>query len=205
MKAVLMLYPLKEFVDRDERDTSVNSFNLSTWGDYWSKVFDITKDVFRDRFRLINKLIEPYRDDDYKIIWAVFSDPKNYTISDVFDLKDDYKVNVDVKYIDFIKEWKYPDEKNVLENLGDIEKLVIGGFHQSDCCQRFNNAALTLGIDVFINRYITDEFFQRMLNTFEQDLYQNMIKVGTLDAEMHEDDPYEVKCGLFDHSLDEYF
>ena len=54
---------------------------------------------------------------------------------------------------------KYPDEKQLIKQLGDVEYLVVGGYHYSDCVKRVAEKALDLGIPTLIDLDLTDLFF----------------------------------------------
>ena len=69
------------------------------------------------------------------------------------------------KKINFIA--KYPNERLLLEQLGSIDDLVVGGYHAMDCVKKVAEVALDLGIDTLVDLDMTDLFF----NVYKQKDY----------------------------------
>ena len=212
MKSVLMLYPITPFVDRDPEFPNVHAFFLSVYEEFFTKTLDLGLPAgsFRNRFRLINVLLDRYRAEGYKVGWLLFSNENNPKIpdesrtSDIFQIKpQDYKVAARITYRDHIGKHKYPNEAEVLKAIEGLDSLVVGGFHESDCVGRFSSKANEIGIPASVDPLLTDLFFWKMKETFDHDVYARMISTGHLDPEMHEADPWEEQCLLFNHKLDE--
>ena len=72
------------------------------------------------------------------------------------------------KKTDFIP--KYPNEQLLIQQLGDVEKLVIGGYHFADCVKRVGETALNMGINTIVDLDLTDLFF----NLYKQEEYFNL-------------------------------
>ena len=66
---------------------------------------------------------------------------------------------------DFIP--KYPNERLLLEQIGSIDELVVGGYHVMACVKRVAEEALNLGIDALVDLDMTDLFF----NVYKQKDY----------------------------------
>ena len=62
---------------------------------------------------------------------------------------------------------KYPNEKLLLQQLGSIDELVVGGYHVMDCVKRVAEVALDFGIDTLVDLDMTDLFF----NVYKQKDY----------------------------------
>lgn len=54
---------------------------------------------------------------------------------------------------------RYPNEQLLLNQLGNIDELVIGGYHFNDCVKRIGEIALDIGIDTTIDLDLTDLFY----------------------------------------------
>lgn len=67
---------------------------------------------------------------------------------------------------------KIPNEQLLIKQLGDIEELVIGGYHFSSCVKRVGEMALNMGIDTIIDLDLTDLFF----NLYKKEGYLNLKK-----------------------------
>ncbi len=211
MKAVLIMYPIFTYADGDSHIRKANALYLSKWRRLWQSALDLSKGEFRDRFRLINKLIEEYRGQDHRVYWGVFSDPKNKSkvgpksISDIFEVREEDKtLPVGVTAEELIHDYKYPNEQYILNQMPNLSSLVLGGFHETDCVSRIAVQAGKIGIPTKIDRFLTEHFFWTMLETFDHDLFAKLIKEGKLDPVMHEDDPEEMKWLMFEGRLDKY-
>lgn len=142
-KIFLYLYPIEEYMSSlmTEKDKSI---------------------------RILNECIQKrYRDNNYKVIFVLYPDKKIYGI---FTEDADTIIYTDVlfeeatsidkngnKKLNFKP--KYPSEKLLIEQLGKVDKLVIGGFHAQDCVKKVGEFALKSGIDTIIDLDITDFFF----------------------------------------------
>lgn len=205
MKTVLMLYPIIPFVEGDL--FCANTIRLFEIEFFYSQFPFLSKDICRQRFSLINRLLDVYREDNFKVVWAYFGEdrPDITQHHEIYKVKEnDLQISVGVSYQQHVNWLMYPNERNVLSHLGRIESLVVGGFHRSDCVGRFVSAGRSWGIESVTDRFLTEDFFYEIVESFGQDLFAYMIKNGTLDPKMHEDDPEEEKRSLFDFRLRNY-
>ncbi len=65
---------------------------------------------------------------------------------------------------------KYPNEQLLIKQLGDIEELVIGGYHFDSCVKSIGEVALAMGINTIVDLDLTDLFF----NLYDQEDYFNI-------------------------------
>ncbi len=205
-----MLYPIRPFIEGDPEFPTVNSFGYNFWKRGWTETFQIgvSGEEFDRRFRLINELIDEYREGGFAVNWALFGQREDVSVCDesrispIFDIKSgDRKLSVEISYFDHTRNHVYPNGLEVVRGMGEMEELVVGGFHESDCVPRIVEVARKLGIKASSDWAITDRFFHEMLRSFDHDMFAYMIGKGTLDAEMHEDDPVEEKKMLFGGGL----
>lgn len=157
MKIFLYLYPIEEFI----------------------KVFMYKDDRLYDLYDekrtlpILEECIQKrYRDNGYQVVFALYPDknifgitPKVYDkviYTDItFDEATIYEKD-GTKKKDFAP--KYPNEKLLIQQLGNVDKLVIGGYHAQDCVKRVGETALNLGIDTLIDLDLTDFFFHLYKN-----------------------------------------
>ena len=116
-----------------------------------------------------------YREKGYQVVYALYPDKELYGID--LDMTD-MIIYTDVKFSeasaydekgnekkDFIP--KYPSEKYIIDQLGEIDELIVGGYHFSDCVKRVAEYALERGINTLIDIDMTDLFF----NLYKQKEY----------------------------------
>lgn len=207
MKLLLMIYPIKHYIDDDYVfgsngeiiEVFRNSLCLNTWEEMWTKSLKLKEGEFRNRFKLINKLIDEYRKNDYNVGWVFFGKaeklelPNEEIVSNIFDIKNkDFIISSGVSYHE-LNSYKYPDEKIIISKFKKLDELVVGGFHKEDCVSRFSKAAKELSILSKVDELLTEHFFFLILRSFDYDLDALNIKRGFLDPEMHEDNPEEMK------------
>ncbi len=151
-KVFLYLYPIKEFM----------------------KFFQFRNDKLYDELNIprplpiLNEAIDKrYRKNGYQIIYALYPDRELYGIE---KHDDDKIIYTDITFDeasaidergnekkDFIP--KYPNEKMLIEQLGDIDELIVGGFHALDCVKRLGETALQCNINTLVDLDLTDLFF----------------------------------------------
>lgn len=162
-KLFLYLYPIEEF-------TKMFLFHDDSLYDEWNveRPLPILNDTINQR----------YREKGYQIVYALYPDKDLYGLKKsakdlivytdiLFSEASAYDEN-GVKKNNFIP--KYPNEKLLLEQLGTIDKLVVGGYHVMDCVKRVAEVALSLGIDTLVDLDLTDLFF----NVYKQKDYFDM-------------------------------
>lgn len=151
-KVFLYLYPIEEY----------------------TKMFLFNNDKFYDELNVkhpltvLNECIQKrYRNNGYQVVFALYPD------KDIFGIipkKEDKIIYTDVLFTEasaidengnkkknFVP--KYPNEHFLIEQLGKVEKLVLGGYHAQDCVKRVGEVALKNGIDTIIDLDMTDFFF----------------------------------------------
>lgn len=162
-KVFLYLYPIEEY----------------------TKMFVLPDDKLYDEWNvkrplpILNECIQKrYRDQGHQVVFVLYPD-KN--IFGIIPKKEDKIIYTDILFSEnsasdeheeekrnFIP--KYPNEQLLMKQLGDVEHLVIGGYHFSSCVKRMGEIALTMGINVTIDLDLTDLFF----SLYEQEEYFNI-------------------------------
>lgn len=131
---------------------------------------------------ILNECIqERYRDKGYQVAFALYPD-KN--IFGIIPKKEDKIILTDITFAEASAYYsdgspkenfvpKYPNEQFLLNQLGHIDELVVGGYHFSDCVNRVGEAALNMGIKTIIDLDLTDLFFSLYRNNeyFQIDQY----------------------------------
>ncbi len=150
-KVFLYLYPIREY----------------------NKVFlmpdEFYEEMHREKpFDVLNECIDKrYRNRGYQIIYALYPDKELYGIS---PMPNDRIIYTDITFEDASgydefgnekedKDIKYPNEQYLIDQLDYPDKLVVGGFHFSDCVKRVAECSLKNGIDTLVDLDLTDLFF----------------------------------------------
>ena len=158
-KVFLYLYPIEEY----------------------SKVFYLGNDYYDEigvkrPFDVLNETIQKrYRDNGFQVVFVLYPNKEIYGIvpktedriiyTDVsFSDATGYNVDGSKKLEDEIV---YPNEQNIINQLGNIDELVIGGYHAQDCVKRVGEVSLANGINTIVDLDMTDLFF----NLYRQDNY----------------------------------
>ena len=137
---------------------------------YLYPIEDFTKVFVHDDtvLNILNDTIDKrYRSKGYQIVYAMYYDKEIYGIKQE---KEDIIIYTDIpfsatslydelgnKKINFIP--SYPNEIFLLEQLGDVEELVIGGYHSMDCVKRVAETASSFDIFTLVDLDLTDLFF----------------------------------------------
>lgn len=161
-KVFLYLYPIENF----------------------SKPFLIGKDIpeIEKTLQSLNETINKrYREKGYKIAFALFPDKPMYGI---LKHPEDTVIYADTPFSEFSgidengkekKDFtpKYPNELLLINQLGNVEQLVIGGYHITSCVKRVGEVSLQKGIDTLVDSDLTDLFFSlyNQEEYFKKDLY----------------------------------
>ena len=158
-KVFLYLYPIEEYS---------NVFNFED--EYYDK------NNIRRPFEVLNETIQRrYRDNGFKVVFALYPDKK---IFGILPKQEDRIIYTDVPFTKAsgynsdgsrkaYNEITYPNEQELLSQLGNIDELVIGGYHANDCVKRVGEVAISNGINTLIDLDMTDLFF----NLYKQDDY----------------------------------
>ena len=162
-KVFLYLYPIKEF-------TSMFLFSDDSLYDKWNipRPLPILNDAIDKR----------YRQKGYQVVFALYPDKELYGIeqhdedkiiyTDIpFSEASAYDENGNEKK-NFTP--KYPNEKFLIEQLGYVDDLVVGGYHVMDCVKRVGEVAQQSGINTLVDMDLTDLFF----NVYKQTDYFDM-------------------------------
>lgn len=151
-KVFLYLYPIEEY-------TKMFLFHNDNFYDKWN---------VKRPLPILNECIqERYRDKGYQVAFALYPD-KN--IFGIIPKKEDKIILSDITFDEasaynsdgtpkenFVP--KYPNEQFLLNQLGHIDELVVGGYHSNDCVKRVGEFALNMGINTTIDLDLTDLFF----------------------------------------------
>lgn len=189
-KVFLYLYPIKEF-------TSMFLFSDDTY-DKWN---------IKRPLPILNECIQKrYRDKGYQVVYVLYPD-KN--IFGIIPKDEDKIIYTDISFQenstidekgnrkkDFIP--KYPDAELIISKLGDIEELVVGGFHAQDCVKRVAEKALRMGIQTLIDLDMTDFFF----NLYRKN---NYFKVEQYSPQRYKEFMYSQAERLGEGSIDKLF
>lgn len=121
-------------------------------------------------FKVLNECIDKrYREKGYEIIYILYPDKDIYGIekkdtdkiiyTDI-NFKDASGVNKDGTLKD-ISEIIYPDLNYIYSqiNLDNVDKIVIGGYHFSDCVKKIAEFAYQNNINTIVDLDLTDLFF----------------------------------------------
>lgn len=166
-KVFLYLYPIKEYASifLFHNDKLYDDLNIE-------RPFDVLNECIQKR----------YRDKCYQVVYLLYPD------KDIFGIipqEEDKFIYTDILFSehsaiddemnikeDFIP--KYPNEKLIISKLGNIDELVVGGYHAQDCVKRVAETALNMGIRTLIDLDMTDFFFNlyRQENYFRIDQYE---------------------------------
>ena len=150
-KIFLYLYPIQDF----------------------NKVFIFTNEFYEEMqrekpFDVLNKCInERYRKQGYQIVYALYPDKEIFGIN---PMPNDKIIYTDITFKEASgynddgtekedKDIKYSNEQYLINQLGFVDKIVIGGFHFSDCVRRVAECCLENGIDTLVDLDLTDLFF----------------------------------------------
>lgn len=133
-------------------------------------------------FDVLNECIEKrYRARGYDIVWVLYPDKDSYGV----EIKENDKIILtDVLFTEASgynedgskkkrEDVKYLDEKLLIKQLGkDVEKVVVGGFHVTDCVRKVGEAAIDAGIDAIVDLDLTEIF----VSVYRQTDYFNVEK-----------------------------
>ena len=151
-KVFLYLYPIEEY-------TKMFLFHDDKLYDDWN---------IKRPLPILNECIDKrYRDNGYKIVYVLYPDKNIFGITlqsqDKIIYTDVTFDEASACYSDgthkqnFVP--KYPNEQFLLNQLGHIDELVVGGYHFRDCVKRVGEAALNMGITTLVDLDLTDLFF----------------------------------------------
>lgn len=150
-KVFLFLYPIEEYQ------------RMFMHSDKYYAIRDLENPII-----VLNECIERrYKDNGYEVIVANYPDKEIYGIS---KSNIDKIINTDVSFKDAsgyredgsektLEEVKYPSEQYLLEQIGDADEIIIGGFHLGDCVNRVAEHFHKNNINTMIDIELTDFLF----------------------------------------------
>ena len=159
-KVFLYLYPIKEYTDiffyQDDR------------------LYDEWKEP-RPLPILNNTIDQRYRQKGYQVVFALYPDRELYGID---KRNEDKIIYTDITFSEasiYDENYnenknlipKYPDERILIEQLGCVDELVVGGYHAVECVIRVAEYALQRGISTLVDLDLSDFFF----NVYKQNDY----------------------------------
>ncbi len=151
MKTFVYLYPIKAYINQEIKQNSWYK-NKSEKEEYITRVKDL------------NQIIDvKYRRKGYRIVYLNYKNEEgeldNSLLSEylIFQPSDVF-LDVGITCDDMRNEC-YPNEKLLIKKLLPIDELIVAGFHRHDCVARFNNAALSMGINSEIESTLTEDYF----------------------------------------------
>ena len=150
-KIFLYLYPIQEY----------------------NRFFELSKEYLHEigrenPFKILNECIQKrYREKGYQIVYAIYPNKNIYGIS---PLSNDKIIYTDVTFDQASgynkdgsekqdKDIKYPSERYLIEQLGDFDEIVVGGFHFGDCVKIVAEYCYQCGISTIVDLDLTDLFF----------------------------------------------
>lgn len=115
-------------------------------------------------YKILNDCIQKrYREKGYQIVYATYPDKSIYGIS---LLPTDKIIYTDITFEQISchskvqdKDIKYPSEAYLIEQLGDFDEIVVGGFHFGDCVKRVAEYCYQSGFPTLVDLDLTDLFF----------------------------------------------
>ena len=119
-------------------------------------------------YKVLNQCIQKrYREKGYQIVYTIYPDKNIYGINPLttdkiiytdvtFEQASGYNQNGSEKRD---KDIKYPSEKYLIEQLGDFDEIVIGGFHFGDCVKKVAEYCYQSGFSTLVDLDLTDLFF----------------------------------------------
>ena len=140
----------------------------------------------------LNECIDKrYRENGFKINYAIFN---GHSVSEIINLRTTDKViDVGMDFKTHTTEltdntFAYPDSNYILEKLGNVNKLVVAGFHLSDCVEKVAKKAYERGLDVLVDEDLTERFPCNIRNpTFQTDKYPSVTIDDELERELFMD------------------
>jgi len=160
-KVFLYLYPIKEFASKFTLYQDIDDSKLSE---------DLIKTKY-EPFKALNETIDKrYRKKGYKIVYVIYPDKEIYGVKLE---ENDTIIKTNITFNEVIKNHTYPSEEEIIKQIGDISKLVVAGYHSTDCVRRTSEVALEKGIDVLVDLDLTDLFFGLYKNReyFDKEIY----------------------------------
>lgn len=152
MKSIIVLYPIQNYVDilmRLEESLQIKE-----------KYVSIYQRLLWQRYH------------DFQLVYIIFSQNRDSEKPDISRLwqgiiirEKDIIGACGVNFEDHCQEKLYPDPDRIISFCPcPIEKLIVTGFHFSDCVDRVAGYAYGQGIDVMVDEDLTELFFGKIRN-----------------------------------------
>lgn len=150
-KVFLYLYPIKEFTEK-----FISSYEFNKYKEKYEPI------------AILNECIDKrYRENGYQVVFALYPDKEIFGIN---KKENDRVIYTDILFseVSTIDEQKnrkkdfiprYPTEMLLLQQLGDFDELVVGGYHAMDCVRRVAEVSMQNGINTLVDLDLTDLFF----------------------------------------------
>ena len=116
-------------------------------------------------FLVLNQSIqERYRAKGYQVVYVLYPNKNMYGI---IPHQNDRVIYTDITFEQATNNSSknqnnrpvYPSEEKLLSQVGNIDKLIVGGYHSQDCVKRVAEYAQNKGIDTLVDLDLTDLFF----------------------------------------------
>ncbi len=180
-RVFLYLYPIEEY-------TKMFLYPVDTLYDEWN---------IKRPLPILNECIQKrYRDKGYQVVFGIYKDKEVFGIevktgdkiiyTDIC-FQDNSEVDENgVTKKDFVP--KYPNIIELLGQLGEVDELVVGGYHFRDCVKKVAETAMNIGIPTLVDLDLTDLFFNvyKMDDYFKIDEYSPMAYKEYIINEMKE-------------------
>lgn len=152
---------------------------------------------------ILNECIQKrYRDNGYQIIFLLFKDKELFGL----DFKDeDKKVYTESTFEELFDSKKYPSEEDIINKIGQVDELVVSGYHALDCVERVASYAYSIGIDTSVDLDLTEFFFPLIKGMPHRE--EPYLDVNRYDKEKFKKDKinFEMFLGYTKDSAEKYF
>ena len=178
-KAFLYLYPQKNIIDFQIENQSWNHENAGIQMDFESRFREVGDEYEKEKLReknfsestksysksfseILNMVIdERYRKNDFKIFFTLLDDMQISELIDVRQTDNLIYVGMDSKThytADSNGKHPYPDRDLILNQIGEVDNLVVSGFHLNDCVKKIARRAHLRGIKTLVDEELTELF-----------------------------------------------
>jgi hypothetical protein len=148
MNQYLFLFPIRKYFG-----SCLNSAVVELDGHNVSELFDLINARYRNRRYGINWLLFGVEGDEDK--------PDMTNVPQYVDIRAcDRLLSAGISFSD-LERGIYANPGFVLDQLPRHKRLVLGGFHQSDCVDQLARRSYKRGVDTFVDEDTTDLFFSR--------------------------------------------
>ena len=158
-KIFLYIYPIKEY----------------------TQMFLLKDDSLYDEFKIprplpiLNECIEKrYRSKGYKVVFVTFPEKE---VFGVISKSEDNIIYADISFEqlsaydedgrkkeNFVP--MYANPQYILEQLGNVEEVILGGYHALDCVKKIAEHIQSMGITTLVDLEMTDLFFNVYKETY---------------------------------------